>query len=66
MLEKKQPDLDPEELERQQATELPDREEMSLLVPPTGIAPATMVTSPGDPPQTLPPDVGPEVVTPST
>jgi hypothetical protein len=62
MLEKKRPDLDPEEIAREEARELPDREEMSVMVPPTGMMPPTMVTPPGDPPQPLPPDVGSEVV----
>lgn len=61
MADDKRPELDPEELDRQEAAALPGREEMSILAlpgdPTVHIMPA--ITPPGDP--TPPPDALPPV-----
>jgi hypothetical protein len=58
MPEKERCDLDPQELEREDATALPDREEMSILMLPGGIVPPALAGSDGDAvpqPEPLPP-----------
>jgi len=50
MSEKKEKELTPEELEEQNGEELPDREVMSLITPPSG-ADGIATIAPNEPPE---------------
>ena len=52
MPEKNEPELTPEELEEQDAEQLPDREVMSLITPPAG-ADGIGTIAPVEPPESV-------------